>query len=55
MPKQECVPWRGQFNGCGYRMTRPRKAVLAVMEKTPDHLSAEDIYLAVHDDFRAQS
>ncbi len=40
--------WRGQFLGCGYRMTKPREAVLSVMEKTADHLSAEDIYLAVH-------
>ena len=29
-------------------MTKPREAILAVMEKTVDHLSAEDIYLAVH-------
>lgn len=40
--------WQGQFMGCGYRMTKPREEILGVMEKTMDHLSAEDIYLAVH-------
>ena len=40
--------WPGQFRGCGYRMTRPREAIMDVMGKTEEHLSAEDIYLAVH-------
>jgi Fur family ferric uptake transcriptional regulator len=40
--------WGGEFKGCGYRMTRPREAILDVLAKTPEHLSAEDIYLAVH-------
>ena len=40
--------WKGQFLDCGYRMTKPREAILDVMEKTTDHLSAEDIYLAVY-------
>ena len=40
--------WPGEFKGCGYRMTRPRQAILDVLGKTPEHLSAEDIYLAVH-------
>jgi len=40
--------WHGEFQGCGYRMTRPREAILDVLSKTQDHLSAEDIYLAVH-------
>ncbi len=40
--------WHGEFHGCGYRMTRPREAILDVLGKTKDHLSAEDIYLAVH-------
>ena len=40
--------WRGEFCGCGYRMTRPREAILDVLGKTTEHLSAEDIYLAVH-------
>lgn len=40
--------WGGQFHGCGYRMTRPREAILEVLGRTKEHLSAEDIYLAVH-------
>jgi len=40
--------WQGEFAGRGYRMTKPREAILGVMGKTMDHLSAEDIYLAVH-------
>lgn len=40
--------WQRQFTGYGYRMTRPREAILAVMGKATDHLSAEDIFLAVH-------
>lgn len=40
--------WQGEFHGCGYRMTRPREAILDVLKKTKDHLSAEDIYLAVY-------
>jgi len=40
--------WGGEFKGCGYRMTKPRQAILDVLGKTAEHLSAEDIYLAVH-------
>jgi len=40
--------WRGAFAGCGYRETRPRRAILEVLGKTNEHLSAEDVYLAVH-------
>ena len=40
--------WRGEFQGCGYRMTKPREAILEVLGQTAEHLSAEDIYLAVH-------
>ncbi len=40
--------WHGEFQGCGYRMTKPREAILDVMGDTAEHLSAEDIYLAVH-------
>lgn len=38
----------GRFKCCGYRITKPREAILDVMSSTQDHLSAEDIYLAVH-------
>ncbi len=40
--------WQGSFRGCGYRVTVPRQVVLEVLSKTSGHLSAEEIYLAVH-------
>jgi Fur family ferric uptake transcriptional regulator len=40
--------WREKFRGYGYRFTVPRQAVLDVLTKTSDHLSAEDVYLEVH-------
>ena len=40
--------WHGRFRGCGYRLTIPREAILEVLSKTSRHLSAEDVYLAVH-------
>ena len=42
-------PWlHAQLRGHGYRCTMPREAVLEVLRGTLDHLSAEEIYLAVH-------
>jgi len=40
--------WHGRFRGCGYRMTVPRQVILNVLSKTSEHLSAEDVYIAVH-------
>lgn len=40
--------WHGRFRGCGYRMTVPRQAILDVLSRTSKHLSAEDVYMAVH-------
>lgn len=40
--------WGGRFRGQGYRITVPRQAILEVLSKTDEHLSAEDIYLKVH-------
>ncbi|MFH1594301.1 MAG: Fur family transcriptional regulator [Candidatus Omnitrophota bacterium] len=40
--------WHGRFRGCGYRMTVPRQAILDVLCRTSKHLSAEDVYMAVH-------
>jgi Fur family ferric uptake transcriptional regulator len=41
-------PWlHGKFKECGYRLTVPRQAILDVLNKTTEHLSAEDIYLKV--------
>lgn len=40
--------WHGKFRGYGYRITVPREAILEVLSKTSEHLSAEDIYMEVH-------
>lgn len=40
--------WQGRFRGWGYRITMPRQAILGVLSRTSKHLSAEEIYLAVH-------
>ncbi len=40
--------WRNRFRGCGWRMTIPRQAIIDLLSSTNKHLSAEDIYLAVH-------
>jgi Fur family ferric uptake transcriptional regulator len=40
--------WHGKFRGCGYRITVPREAILDVLNRTSEHLSAEDIYMAIH-------
>ena len=40
--------WHGRFRGCGFRMTMGRDAILAVLTQSDEHLSAEDIYLQVH-------
>jgi Fur family ferric uptake transcriptional regulator len=42
-------PWWGKrFRGCGYRLTLPRKAIVEVLTGAKEHLSAEDVYMAVH-------
>jgi len=47
-------PWlHGKFRGCGYRLTVPRQIILDVLSKTSKHLSAEDIYHAVHKGYPA--
>ena len=40
--------WHRQFKDHGCRLTMPRRAVLEVLSKTSKHLSAEDIYWALH-------
>lgn len=48
------LPWlHGKFKGCGYRLTIPRQAILDVLSKTTEHLSAEEIYLRVHKTYPA--
>lgn len=41
-----------KFKIHGYRLTKPRKAVLMVLNETSKHLSAEDIYLAIHKSYK---
>jgi len=40
--------WQGKFQGCGYRITAGREAILDVLSHSQGHLSAEDIYMKVH-------
>ena len=40
--------WHGEFRGCGYRITIPRQIILQVLDESKEHLSAEDIFLKVH-------
>ena len=41
--------WNKRFRGYGYRLTLPREAILEVLTKAKEHLSAEDIYIIVHE------
>ncbi len=43
--------WRSRFQGAGLRLTLPRLAILEVLMKTAEHLSAEDIYLVLRRDY----
>ena len=40
--------WHGRFSSCGYRMTIPRQGILDILSRTSKHLSAEDVYMAIH-------
>ncbi len=40
--------WQERFRDWGYRLTIPRQAILSLLSKTNKHLSAVDVYLAVH-------
>ena len=44
---------QGRVRGCGFRMTMGREAVLDILSRTEDHLSAEDIYMCVHETYPA--
>jgi Fur family ferric uptake transcriptional regulator len=45
--------WHKKFRGHGYRFTMPREAILTVLSNNEDHLSAEDIYMTVHQKYPA--
>jgi len=40
--------WGARMRGMGRRMTVPRQAVFDIISVSSKHLSAEDIYMAVH-------
>jgi Fur family ferric uptake transcriptional regulator len=40
--------WHGRFRRRGYRITVAREAILDILSQTEEHLSAEEVYLAVH-------
>src|SRR3989339_596438 len=49
-----CEQWlHGKFKGCGYKVTTGRQAILDILHKANKHLSAEDIYLKVHNIYPA--
>jgi len=53
MPRRWCGSgpgkwWHGEFRGGGYRITVPRQIILQVLDESKKHLSAEEIYLKVH-------
>lgn len=41
--------WHGRFRGRGYRITVAREAILDLLSHTEEHLSAEEVYLSVHE------
>jgi len=41
----------GRFRNAGFRLTLPRQAILNVLAENPRHLSAEEIFLSVHEDY----
>jgi Fur family ferric uptake transcriptional regulator len=45
--------WRERLQNHGYRLTIPREAIIEVLRTTKDHLSAEDIYMAIHKKYPA--
>ena len=52
MPRGHCHGhsrwWHGKIQGCGYRITAGREAILDVLSRSEGHLSAEEIYMKVH-------
>lgn len=51
MPRNRRIEsWaHGKFKDCGYKITLGRQAILDILHKANKHLSAEDIYLKVHE------
>ena len=40
--------WHGKLKGCGYKITPGREAILEFLAGSQNHVSAEDIYKAIH-------
>jgi Fur family ferric uptake transcriptional regulator len=45
--------WHGRLRGSGHRITMPRQAILEALHNTEEHLSAEDIFIAVREEYPA--
>ena len=43
--------WRKRLQVQGYRLTIPREAIINILSKTSDHVSAEDIYMSIHKNY----
>ncbi len=41
------------FGKKGLRLTKPRKAIIDILNHTSEHLTAEDVYIAVHKNYPA--
>jgi len=41
----------GRFRKAGFRLTLPRQAILNVFSQNPQRLSAEDVFLSVHEKY----
>ncbi|MCK4926557.1 transcriptional repressor [Candidatus Aerophobetes bacterium] len=45
-------PWlHGRLRNAGFRLTLPREAILNVFAENPKHLSAEEVFLSVHEKY----
>jgi Fur family ferric uptake transcriptional regulator len=53
MKKQRQTLAHGKIRKSGYRITSGRKAILEVLSELRGHLSAEDVYIKVHDNYPA--
>jgi Fur family transcriptional regulator, ferric uptake regulator len=46
---RHCRQWGNKLKGFGIRLTVAREAILEVLSSTDKHVSAEDIYMTVHE------
>ncbi|MBN1523184.1 MAG: transcriptional repressor [Spirochaetales bacterium] len=42
--------WGNKLRGCGFRLTIGREAIVDILSHTNSHMSAEDIFFALHAD-----